>query len=155
MWNALPSPTPYVLRATATDTYRAVCRSEPVRVIITAPPPNLPPKVQLIAPTNGATFTGPTNILVVANASDPDGQVARVDFFVGDLSIGSVTAPPYSVVWNGVVPGCYVLTAKATDDRGAMSVSTPVRVTVTPTAQASVAKRELPPWYVPGVRLPV
>ena len=45
------------------------------------PPPNVPPVVNLTAPLNGAIFQGPTSLVVAADASDVDGQIARVDFF--------------------------------------------------------------------------
>jgi hypothetical protein len=39
---------------------------------------------------------------------------------------------PYSIAWTGVPAGTYQLTARAVDDRGAVSTSAAVAVSVTP-----------------------
>ena len=44
---------------------------------------NLPPSVSIISPQDGAVFYTPTNILILAKASDPDGSVTNVEFFAG------------------------------------------------------------------------
>jgi hypothetical protein len=67
--------------------------------------------------------------------------VHSVEFFangvkVGEESVEFIQAPPpgqeqmFSLVWSNVTTGRYVLTAKATDDRGASSGSAPVIITV-------------------------
>jgi len=67
---------------------------------------------------------------VSASASDPDGSVAKVDFYQGATLIGTATAAPYNITWTGVPQGSYSLTAVATDDAGATATSDPVAVTV-------------------------
>jgi regulation of enolase protein 1 (concanavalin A-like superfamily) len=91
---------------------------------------NGPPAVSLTAPASGAVFTAPATIALTASASDGDGTVARVDFYAGVTLVGTATASPYSVVWNGVPAGTYNLTAVATDDRGAGTTSAAVDVAV-------------------------
>src|SRR5439155_7220589 len=54
------------------------------------------PLVQLTAPTNGDFFLGPASITLSATASDPDGTVAKVEFFVDGAKLGESTADPYS-----------------------------------------------------------
>jgi outer membrane protein assembly factor BamB len=103
-------------------------------------PVNSPPTAQLVTPANGTVFTGPTNILLVANASDADGAmtVQTVEFFEGVRSLGITTnrpvlnpLGPYVLIWNDVPPGQYILRVVATDDQDARGTSAPVQITVT------------------------
>jgi len=102
--------------------------------------PNLPPLVRLVMPPNGATFPGEADIILVADARDPDpgGFVDTVEFFAGTRSLGVKTNNPLSMspmnpfvlVWSNVPPGQYTLTAKATDNLKAVSRSEPVVISV-------------------------
>jgi hypothetical protein len=118
-----------------TSTLDNVEKSGPV-VIPTPPPvPNSPPTVSLVSPTSGLLFVAPGTVALKASAADSDGTIARVDYFIeGNLTpIGSSTAgPTYTATWNGVPVGTYNVTARATDDLGATTISAPVIVTVTP-----------------------
>jgi hypothetical protein len=100
---------------------------------------NTPPTVNLTAPQNNATFTAPANITLSANAADADGTVTSVGFFANDILIQTDQSAPYSINWNNVASGNYSLTAKATDDQGAITVSAPVTITVSPPGSNLVA----------------
>ncbi|MEO6035565.1 MAG: Ig-like domain-containing protein [Verrucomicrobiota bacterium] len=113
---------------------------------------NPPPSVHLTWPTNHAVFVAPATIPVRAEATD-NGQVARVDFFVGDKLIGSDTNAPYEISWAEVGPGYYALRAKATDNDGASSFSSTAEITVRSPNEIAFVKRQLPRWYVPSVKL--
>ncbi len=118
--------------------------AEAAVLIKQCPATNIPPVVSLVSPTNGTVFTTPVSVVVAAKAYDLDGFVRTVEFFEGTNSLGIVTnGPPLPfgggplppvrlplVVWSNVPPGNYVLTAKATDDGGAATVSAPVDITV-------------------------
>jgi hypothetical protein len=67
---------------------------------------------------------------VSANASDPGGSVTKVEFFADGNKIGEDTSAPYSCVWAQAGKGAHTLTAKATDNDGATTTSTPVHITV-------------------------
>jgi glucose/arabinose dehydrogenase len=97
---------------------------------VTVIPPNVPPTVSITSPSNGATFTAPASVLIQASATDPDGLVARVDFYVGGNLLGSATSEPFSYTWSNVASGSYTLTAVATDSTGAPTTSTPVSIAV-------------------------
>src|SRR6185369_14784387 len=84
---------------------------------------NNPPTVSITSPANGATFTSPANITINANASDSDGTVSKVDFYQGTTLLGTDTTSPYSFAWNNVGVGSYALTARATDNSGAVATS--------------------------------
>jgi pectate lyase len=91
---------------------------------------NQPPSVTLSAPAAGAVFTAPVAITLVAQAGDSDGTVARVDFYADGTLVGSSTTAPYQFLAAELSPGVHVLTASATDNLGASTVSDPVSVTV-------------------------
>jgi subtilisin-like proprotein convertase family protein len=101
-------------------------------VIAPCPPPNDPPTVSLTAPTDGATYTVPANITLTATAADADGAVSKVEFFQGSTKLGEDNSAPYTFQWDNVIAGGYTLTAKATDNGGAVTTSTAVAVNVNP-----------------------
>jgi hypothetical protein len=83
---------------------------------------NQQPVVAITGPSGYASFTAPATITVTADAVD-DGVVTNVEFFANGVSIGYSTTAPFSVAWNNVAAGAYVLTAKATDNQGASGTS--------------------------------
>jgi len=118
----------YTLTAKATDNLGAVTTSAPVTVTVNAP--NAAPTVSITSPANGATFTAPADITIAADAQDNGGGIALVEFFQGTTLIATRTAAPYSILWTGVTAGGYSLTARATDNLGAITTSAPVNVMV-------------------------
>ena len=99
-------------------------------VLRVGPPPNQPPVVSIARPVIGSAYGAPALIPIVANASDADGRIVRVEFFSGAERLAVATAPPFSFAWSGVPPGSYSVTARATDNVGAFTISAPVNVTV-------------------------
>ncbi|WP_345000747.1 glycoside hydrolase family 48 protein [Nonomuraea helvata] len=91
---------------------------------------NTPPTVSLTSPTAGQTFTAPATVPIAANASDADGTISKVDFYQGSTLLGTDTSAPYSYSWTNVAAGSYSITAKATDNGGATTTSSPVGITV-------------------------
>ncbi|MGP4098080.1 glycoside hydrolase family 48 protein [Nonomuraea sp. KM90] len=90
------------------------------------------PTVSLTSPTAGQTFTAPATVPIAANAADSDGTVAKVDFFQGSTLLGTDTSSPYSYSWTNVAAGSYSITARATDNAGLTTTSSPVGITVSP-----------------------
>jgi len=78
-------------------------------------------------------FRGGTWLKLKAEASDPDGTVAQVQFFadngLGTKLIGVVTNPPFNLVWlyDGFVPAKVDLTVVAVDKLSASTESAPLR----------------------------
>ncbi len=91
-----------------------------------------PPLVAITYPLNGGIFTAGSEIPVFADASDIDGTVALVDFYIDNEPIGQDAIPPYTTTWIPVIPGTYYLTARATDDLGLETVSDSVLITIDP-----------------------
>jgi hypothetical protein len=79
-------------------------------------------------------FVAPTNINLSATASDLDGTVSKVEFFAGSGKLGETANNPYLFTWTNAPAGWYSLTARATDDSGATSVSTAVDIVINPPA---------------------
>ena len=93
---------------------------------------NQPPTVSLTAPANGSGITVNTAATLTATAADADGTVAKVEFYDGATKLGEDTSSPFSVSWTPTVPGAHALAARATDDKGAVTTSALVTVTVSP-----------------------
>lgn len=116
-------------------------------------PVNLPPTVRIVQPQDGDVFMAPANLRLIADARDADGYVVAVEFFEGTNSLGKVsldrnaldaTKPPFVLPWLNVPPGHYVLTAEATDNRGATALSRPVEIKVTDRVPPPVVTVESP-----------
>jgi hypothetical protein len=118
----------HVLAATATDDRGGSATSLPVTV--TVGPPNALPSVLLRLPASGAAFTAPARIRLLAEASDGDGSVQRVEFLRGGSVVATVTAPPYEFVLESVAAGTYAFAARAVDDRGGTATSATATVSV-------------------------
>lgn len=84
---------------------------------------NKAPSVTLTAPSAVASFESPATITLSASASDADGSIAKVEFFAGNVLVGSDNSAPYSVEITGVGAGVHSLIAKATDNSGLTAVS--------------------------------
>ena len=98
---------------------------------------NQPPTVAITSPADGSTLQAATNVTVAATASDSDGTIVRVDFYVGTTLIGSDTTAPYTASWPSVLAGTYAVTAVAFDNGGASAASPVNRITVSaPTSSA-------------------
>ena len=91
---------------------------------------NQPPSVSVTSPGNGTVFTVGQSVTVSANASDVDGTIAKVAFFVGTNLIGEDLLAPYTISWTAV-QGNFSITCVATDDGGATATSTAVTISVT------------------------
>ncbi len=99
------------------------------------PGTNKYPSVSITSPASGSSFYEPdNNIVIIADANDPDGSIAKVEFFAGSTKLGEKTSPPWSYRWNNAPAGNYYLWARATDNQNASSRSLNVFITVEPEA---------------------
>ena len=97
----------------------------------------------LTIPTNGAVFVAPARITLEAEASDPDGMIARVDFLAGTQFLGSVAQTPFSLIWSNGPVGAQILTAIATDNQGNSATSPPVSVQIRATTISTITAGEI------------
>jgi len=114
----------HVLTAVATDNAGATATSAAVTITI-----NAAPSVSITSPTSGASFTQGTPVTVDATASDPDGSVAKVDFYSDGVLVGTDATAPYSASVSGLTLGSHTLQAVATDNVGATATAS-VSITV-------------------------
>jgi plastocyanin len=119
----------YTVSAKATDNRRASATSAAVGFLVDAPP-----AVRLTSPTNGTILLSPGPLRLEAAATDSDGQVAKLEFFLSDgamtNSLASRTSPPFSLSVPAPPAGVYRLFAQATDNLGVQATSAPVEVIV-------------------------
>lgn len=131
----------YTLTAKATDDKGATITSVPVTVNVNS---NVAPTVALTAPANNAVFSAPATIALAATASDSDGTISKVEFFNGATLLGTDTSAPYTFNWTSVPVGAYTVTAKATDNKGAVTTSAPVSINVLGISAPQVYRLTIP-----------
>jgi regulation of enolase protein 1 (concanavalin A-like superfamily) len=132
VWNGATAGS-YSLTARAVDDDAATRTSTAAAITVTAANNQLP-TVSITSPITGQSFTAPASMTIAAAASDTDGTITGVDFFVGGQLVGSDSTSPYTAAWNSVPAGSYSLTAVARDNSGGTRTSAAVAVTVTTTA---------------------
>jgi len=91
---------------------------------------NKAPAVSITSPINGYEVDAPAVLILTSAANDSDGTIAQVEYFNGITPIGIGDGADYSFAWNEIPAGNYAITAKATDDLGAVTISSVVNVTV-------------------------
>ncbi|MGI8602442.1 MAG: lamin tail domain-containing protein [Verrucomicrobiales bacterium] len=95
-----------------------------------APSANQPPTVGFTNPTNNAQIPVGQQVALTASATDPDGTVKLVEFFVDGEEIAQVSSAPFTTDWLAAAPGPHTFTARAVDGRLAITSSAPVTITV-------------------------
>jgi uncharacterized protein (TIGR03437 family) len=123
----LPTPTP---TPSATPTPSPTSSPTPTPSPSPTPTPTGTPTVSLTSPTSGSSYNAPADVTITASATDPNGTVAKVEFFQNGVLVGTDTSSPFSVVWSNVSNGNYTLTAKATDNQGSSNMSGGVSISV-------------------------
>lgn len=96
-------------------------------------PTNQPPSITLLSPEPGAEFEAGKPVTISAWATDQDGPIQWVEFFLDGNSIGKVNAPSngnVSIVWSNTTPGVHILTVTVQDDQGAVAHTQPLSVVV-------------------------
>lgn len=116
------------LTARATDDLGAQATSAAVAISVANNPA---PIVSITSPSTGSSFIAGTVVSLAANASD-NGSVASVEFFVDGVSVGIDNTAPYQASYTGVL-GLHSITARATDNLGAQTTSSPVSLNIVST----------------------
>ncbi|WPB82347.1 Ig-like domain-containing protein [Archangium violaceum] len=106
------------------------------------------PVVTLTAPSNGAQLKGlgPVTAAVAASAS----PVAKVEFYVDGVLLGTDTTAPYELSWDSATgaDGAHVLTAKAHDTDGRVGTSPAITVNIDNTLPDVVLTSPAPGAYL-------
>jgi chitinase len=135
LWNDVPAGT-HSLQARATNDADQTGRSLSLPVTVITPP-----LVSLTAPDADTVLTAPADITLEAAATATAGSsIGKVGFYQGNALIGTVTAAPYTLTWNNVAAGQYLLTAKAWVQSNLLA-TTSAAVPVTVTAASSAGTK--------------
>ncbi len=94
-------------------------------------PGNLPPTVTMTSPVDGSSVTYGASLALRASATDSDGSVSRVEFLVNGAVVGVDLDAPFEAVTTPLSGGAYIISARATDNDGAVTMSEPVAFVVT------------------------
>ena len=121
----------YNFAARATDNKGDTATSGSVQVIM-----NALPVVNITAPTAGAAIVPGTNFTLRATATDADGTISKVEFFLNGstTALGQATrvgsTSEYTLPWTTTLQGAYSFTARATDNDNAQTTTASVAVNV-------------------------
>ena len=115
----------YSFFARATDDLGGIATSSPLNFVI-----NAPPIVAIASPTTGAKYTPGSVLTLQVSTSDADGVVSRVEFWQNGEKLGEDIESPFTFIVNNLSSGGYIYAAKAFDNFGASSTSSPVAVIV-------------------------
>ncbi len=92
------------------------------------------PIINLNTPTNNFVksedYADSTRVYFDVAASDVDGTIKFVEFFVDSTKISTDSFPPYQYTCKDLNPGMYKLFAKATDNRDNVSTSDTSNITI-------------------------
>ncbi|WP_444998296.1 glycosyl hydrolase family 18 protein [Aliikangiella sp. IMCC44359] len=113
--------------AIAFDNKQASTTSTSVNVTVNDGTTNVPPSVEVAQPANN--IPQGERVSFTATASDSDGTIELVEFFIDNKSIGVDTSSPYSIDWVAT-SGKHSLFAKAVDNEKAVTTSTSATFTV-------------------------
>jgi len=122
------------LRAVAVDDHQMQSTSFRTVTVVE----NVPPFVELVNSRSSAMLTEGKAFSISAEASDRNGKVARVEFWVKDMAtftsqairVGTSTVAPYTVSIKELKPGHYMLWAIAVNDRGGSTQSLPTHIMI-------------------------
>jgi len=154
------APGVHEFRAVAIDAQGAQASSSPCQVQVVAG--NQPPQVRFSAPADGAAFLVPAGLCLSVQASDPDGQIQRIDLFQDGRPIGAISAESGSLALTNLGTGQYAFSAIARDNQDTPSGPALIHVAVPPLridrAEMNSGTRSItwtgghPPFQVEGRR---
>ena len=130
-WKKVPAGN-YTLTAKATDNDGNETTSEKVLISVSSSNTenNTAPEVNITSPKANTVYRASATVNITASASDADGSIRRVDFYNGTKFLHSEWARPYNCSWRNVPAGNYTITAKAIDNKGNVSASESVSISV-------------------------
>jgi hypothetical protein len=126
-WANVPSGN-YKITAKAYDNSGMIATSTVVNIAVSVP--NKAPVVKFTAPVNNSSYNAPATVGITASATDPDGTISKVEFYSGTTLLATERYAPFAFKWQNVAAGVYKLTAKAYDNKGKITTSAVIQVTV-------------------------
>jgi len=134
-WPARPNG-PHRLRAVAIDSNQVQASAYRTVTVVD----QLLPNVELAMPRSSAEFKEGKRISFSAGASQRNGKLDRVEFWVKDMAtftspamlVATVKTPPYTASIKDLKPGHYMFWAIAVNDRGGSTQSGPGHIMIKP-----------------------
>jgi hypothetical protein len=136
-----PKTGTYKLTAEATDNQGEDADSAAVKIVVKK---DVPPAVAITSPSDRSTVPPAVALKVTADATDSDGSIRAVRFFVDDDHIGTARTAPYEAIWRRPRRGTHRLRAVAIDNSGESAKSAQV-IIVVKTAEPPPAPTPVPP----------
>lgn len=135
--NGVADGTVFTISARVTDLNGATATSSPVYVRVSG---NNPPSISLVQPVAGLPVYAGVPVALLASASDSDGSVASVRFYVNGVLLTTDSAAPYEATLTPTSVGTYQIRAEATDDVGAVTSTATVVIggTAAPTNKYTI-----------------
>ncbi|OAN17969.1 chitinase [Photobacterium jeanii] len=118
----------HTIEAKVTDNLGATS-SQNRHITVVSATNNLPPEVTLTNPTAATRVNAGENLVITADASDKDGSLTQVDFYVDDQLVATDTAAPFEHTWQAQA-GVKTFKVKATDNENASTFSQSVSLNV-------------------------
>ncbi|MCH7398638.1 Ig-like domain-containing protein, partial [Belliella sp. DSM 107340] len=128
VWNDAPLGN-HVISARTTDDNGSTASSTEINILVIERPNNAP-TVNITAPLTNTKFNKGDEIVIEVNAQDTDGTIAKVEFFYGNMFLGSDLTAPYSFNWTNAPAGKHIITAKAIDNKSVAINSSPISIEV-------------------------
>ena len=128
-WNNVAAGS-YHLVAEAVDVQGRSRRSGRVPVVVTLDDPHRP-RVAMLEPDDGTALATGSNIVLLAEAGDPDGAIRSVALRVDGQSVAESTGSTVQLLWTPPSTGLYVVVAVAVDEEGLAATSSAARIHVT------------------------
>jgi len=119
----------YIIGARAFDKDGLATERKVTIIVNEAVIPNREPEVAISSPKNNETFQLGEEITLSANASDPDGNLDRVNFKINETFFKTDNQRPFTNVFTPDSPGTYKIAARAFDKDG-LSFESFVTITV-------------------------
>lgn len=118
----------YSITATATDNSGSRTVSSPVTVVVekAAQTINQAPVIAITSPLHSDSFEAPATVTLTAAASDPDGSVSRVEYYIGDVLLGESYSHPFPHSFQSDTAGTFQIRAVAYDNLNASTFSAPI-----------------------------
>ncbi|MFQ3578772.1 MAG: carbohydrate-binding protein [Bacteroidales bacterium] len=86
--------------------------------------------VSISVSSNKTQYSAGETVLLTATTTISGGTISKVEFYNGTTKLGEDATSPYTHSWVNVEAGTYIITARATDNAGNITTSSPLTIKV-------------------------
>lgn len=94
------------------------------------PPLNQAPLARISSPEDNTSFVVPATITIIADATDVDGTISKVEYYMDNEKIGESFADPHAFSFDYEATGSHTLSIIATDNLNVTTTSDPVNIQI-------------------------